>query len=94
MVVFYSDGSRGSQSYPRYLMEKHLKRKLLDNETVDHINGDETDDRIENLQLLSLENNIRKQNALFPKDYFSFVCPECKISYVPFVQIVVIVSRL
>jgi len=36
----------------RHVMEQHLGRKLTEKEVVHHINRDETDNRIENLQVM------------------------------------------
>lgn len=48
-------------TYAKFLMENHLKRFLdPDTETVDHINNDCSDDRIENLQLLTRSENAKK----------------------------------
>jgi hypothetical protein len=45
------DGTR--VAYYRAVMEADLRRPLRPEEVVHHLNGDSTDDRIENLQLLS-----------------------------------------
>ena len=50
-VIVHRDGTW--TFYYRALMEAHLGRELLPSEVVHHINGDPTDDRIENLQVLS-----------------------------------------
>jgi hypothetical protein len=70
---------RRTQSYPRYLMEQHLKRKLEDTEEVDHINGDFTDDRIENYQLLTKPANIKK-SARQP-EMSDLTCGSCGIKF-------------
>lgn len=73
--------ARKTQSYARYLMEKHLGRPLAANEHVDHINGDCTDDRLENLQILSPGENNRKAIKQLGREtkYFRFICPQCGI---------------
>lgn len=53
--LFNSDKDRTTISYARYLMSVHLGRYLTKNEEVDHINSDCSDDRIENLQLLVVD---------------------------------------
>lgn len=62
-------------SYPKYLMECYLGRKLEKNETVDHINNNFFDNRIENLQILTRADNIRK--SVPKRKMFVFICPVC-----------------
>ena len=49
-----------STSYSRYLMAVHLKRFLTEDEQVDHIDNDKSNDIIENLQILSMKENLSK----------------------------------
>lgn len=74
-VIHYDGKTRRTQSYPRYLMEQHLDRELEQWEHVDHVNNDPTDDRIENLQLLTQQDNNKKSRVY--KEYGDFVCPTC-----------------
>lgn len=53
-------GDRFSTSYARYLMAIKLGHYVPIEFDVDHINNDPSDDRIENLQLLSREENRNK----------------------------------
>lgn len=75
-VIHYDGKTRRTQSYPRYLMEQHLGRKLEPWEEVDHINDDCTDDRIENYQILTKPENIEKSHT--PADFYNFICPVCE----------------
>lgn len=50
-IVYVINGSIVQRSH--FLMESHLGRKLESDEAIHHINGIKTDDRIENLQILT-----------------------------------------
>lgn len=53
VIVYYEDGRQRTVSYPKFLMERHLGRELHpDKETIDHINNDFNDNRLENLRII------------------------------------------
>lgn len=60
VMLIAPDGTRKCTAYARYLMSVKLGRYLDKTETVDHINEDKSDDRIDNLQILSNADNIKK----------------------------------
>lgn len=51
----------------RLVMERYLGRALDPSEVIHHINGDKTDNRIENLELLSCQSEHAKLNPI-PRD--------------------------
>lgn len=59
VVIIYDDGRKQTRSYPRLLLEEKLGRPLLAEETVDHIDGDFTNDSPDNLRPLSLSDNTK-----------------------------------
>ena len=80
-VIFYKNGKRKTMSYPKYLLEQKLGRSLERNETCDHIDGDFSNNSLDNLQLLSRADNIRKHAALQPAETGVFTCPVCNCSF-------------
>ena len=76
-IIVHPDGRKQTQSYPRFLMEQKLGRSLLPSEHIDHVNNDPTDNRIENLQILSQRDNNRKAAALSSRKLITFTCPCC-----------------
>jgi len=89
LIPIGNTGKKGSIkrkwiAYSRYLMSVQLGRILESNETVDHINGNKIDDRIDNLQLLSFADNSRKavveQNRTLKM--VELQCPYCEKIFV------------
>lgn len=56
------DGKK--RKHHRMIMEQHLGRTLLKNEVVHHINGDKTDNRLENLELVDHTEHSNNHNRI------------------------------
>lgn len=85
-LVHLETNERYTLNFARYLMEVHLKRKLENYIDVHHINENKTDDRIENLEILT----INKHSKLHAGNNFpdkriyigrNNVCRFCSKSY-------------
>lgn len=60
----FNSHRRGFILEHRLIMEKHIGRRLLRDEVVHHINHKKTDNRIENLELLTNSEHIRKYHGV------------------------------
>lgn len=75
LVNLVEAGVKRSQSYPRYLMEQHLGRKLSRDEDVDHIDRDPMNNEFSNLRVLSARENRGRHSK--PAELHHFTCPIC-----------------
>ena len=63
IVLYNSDSDRSTTAYARYLYAVSIGRYLEKEEYIDHIDNDRTNDSLDNLQILSNADNVRKANA-------------------------------
>lgn len=81
MVCLYNNHKdRTTISYARYLVSVKEKRFLNEDEHVDHIDNNKTNDDIQNLQILTpLENH----NKTFKtgETLIDFICPVCNKNF-------------
>lgn len=81
-IIALRNHSRGhtSVSFARFLLSVHLGRVLGPTEEVDHINGNRTDDRLENLQVVSSSQNLSKslRERSVSRKEVRLRCPGCQ----------------
>lgn len=79
IIAIYPDKTRKTISYPKYLMEIHLNRYLTEDETVDHIDRDFTNNQISNLKVLPRREHISLDVKRYEAQ--SFTCPTCSKTF-------------
>lgn len=78
------DGKLTIISYPKYIMEQHLGRRLKKNEEVHHKDRNPFNNDISNLQILTRKKHSElhaKEMKLNLKDE-EMICPECGKSFI------------
>ena len=78
LVSIYNSNIRTTISYARYLMSVKEKRILSSNEEVDHIDDNKLNDDINNLQILSPEENRLKESKQYIRHKVILKCPNCE----------------
>lgn len=84
VVLFNSNEYRSIVSYARYLMSVKLGYYVPDDLEVDHKDDDLTNDDINNLQLLTGEQNRLKQQykAMMEQECYGYHCAGCNTPFV------------
>lgn len=78
VILYNSHSNRSSTSYARYIVSVSLGRYLNSEEHVDHINNGKTNDILENLQILTLSENNKKESKRRGRILVEIECPVCK----------------
>lgn len=79
-ILRYNNGEIHSMSYAKYLYTSHYECDVAKGDEVDHINNNQMDDRIENLQVISKrQNNSKKKQC---KTFIELICPVCKKEFI------------
>lgn len=82
-VLYFSDQTTSSRSYAKLLLEVKLGRRLTSQEEADHVDEDRTADQIQNLQVLTKEENLVKH--LFHQQnnqtVYGFACAHCDTNF-------------
>ena len=76
VILIGKDMSRRTISYARYLMSVHTGNEIDKNLEVDHVNDNKMDDRIDNFQLLTRYENIKKSQK--KEEIIKRICPICQ----------------
>ena len=90
VIVVNEDGSRKTISYPKYLMEQTLNRVLVQDETVDHKDGDFNNNNPLNLQILSRASNAAKNFDDHPErraKKVTLICVVCQKEFLRFERV-------
>lgn len=76
VILYNSCKDRSSTQYARYKLWVKLWRYLTDEETVDHIDWDKTNDSIKNLQIMSLKDNFLKSAYKWKLVWACYICKQ------------------
>ncbi len=76
-LVIVEDGKKTTISYPKWLMENHLGRKLEAWETIDHLDENPLNNAISNLEVVSRSENASRYKKNHPAEYLTLVCKHC-----------------
>ena len=80
LTLYNNDKNRSSTQYARYLLAVKLGRFLTKNEQADHKDEDKTNDNINNLQILTKLEHIKKTRIKLKLKIFC-ICPICNATF-------------
>lgn len=70
-----------TMSYPKFLMEQYLGKSLSENETIDHIDRNFSNNEISNLRIIDRKKHTQEDVIRVKPDFV--LCIWCKASFLP-----------
>lgn len=83
--LYLNDNTRTTISYARYLKSVQLGYEITEEYEVDHIDDDKTNDDVNNLQILTGEQNRQKKNDKYfeeKKIHKGYHCAYCELPFI------------
>ncbi len=82
VVIVYTDDTKRTVSYPKYLMEQHLGRELDPKlETIDHIDKNPLNNDLSNLQVLTLSEHAELDAKCYRYHELTLTCVQCNLIF-------------
>lgn len=81
IVVLYGKDFRRTVSYPKLLVEVSMCKRILDSETVDHIDKDFNNDSLDNLRVL--DRSEHQSQDVIRNRIPDLICQVCSSHFIP-----------
>jgi hypothetical protein len=78
VVVLYNQKERITISYPKFLMENHLGRRLKANEEVHHKDKNVENNVLDNLEVIDYIEHLEFHGPTRSAKRVTLICPVCK----------------
>jgi hypothetical protein len=79
-IIKFKDNTQKTISYPKFLMQEHIKRFIIEPYTIDHIDSNPLNNEISNLRIIKRTKHT-KTDVLRLKPQ-SFICGVCKVEFI------------
>ena len=83
LSIVKDNGKKTTMSYPKYLMEQKMGRKLDSSETIDHIDKNPTNNNLDNLRIMTRSENSKEWNKNHPRptEIITLICKYCGMTF-------------
>lgn len=77
VIIHQENGKKRTVSYPKFLVESLIGRQLLDDETIDHIDGNFSNNVLSNLRIVYRKQHCYEDAIRIKPEIYTRVCVMC-----------------